>query len=92
MVEVSPSLHPEEGLKSQCIRLGWVLGDIGTDERWCRQVASQTEATVFDVGYRLAPEHKFPTAVEDSWKALKHVRLSHQNSKVEPFLISLSDP
>lgn len=55
---------------------GWTIGDIGSDARWCQKLAVEANAAVFDIGYRLAPEHKFPVAIEDSWKALTYVSLA----------------
>src|SRR5699024_10575855 len=49
---------------------GWVLGDIDTFDELGRTLAAQTAATVLLVEYRKAPEHPFPTAVEDAWTAL----------------------
>lgn len=52
---------------------GWTIGNIGSDAAWCQKLAIEADVAVFDIGYRLAPEHKFPTAIEDSWKALAYV-------------------
>jgi acetyl esterase len=49
---------------------GCVLGDIETHDTWCRTLCHDTKATVFSLDYRLAPEHPFPAAVEDSVAAL----------------------
>src|SRR6476620_9273180 len=49
---------------------GCVLGDIETHDIWCRTLCHDTKATVFSLDYRLAPEHPFPAAVEDSVAAL----------------------
>jgi acetyl esterase len=38
-----------------------------------RQLASRTGCAVVSVGYRLAPEYRYPTAVEDAWSALQWV-------------------
>ncbi|MDO9235461.1 MAG: alpha/beta hydrolase [Aquabacterium sp.] len=49
---------------------GFVIGDLDTCESMCRQVAAQSGAAVVAVDYRLAPEHKYPAGLEDSWAAL----------------------
>jgi len=48
---------------------GWVIGSIELLERPCRAIANATGAVVASVDYRLAPEHKFPAAVEDAYAA-----------------------
>jgi len=44
---------------------GWVIGDIDTHDGTCRILCRSTGAVVVSVDYRLAPEHRFPAAVED---------------------------
>jgi len=44
---------------------GWVIGDIDTHDGTCRTLSRRTGAVVVSVGYRLAPEHRFPAAVDD---------------------------
>lgn len=48
---------------------GWMLGDLTTHHPFCQQLAEQTSCTVISVDYRLAPEHRFPTAHEDCLQA-----------------------
>lgn len=50
---------------------GWVLDDIEGYDTLGRQLAIKSGAAVVLVNYRKAPEHPFPTPVEDSWTALQ---------------------
>ncbi|MEV0598729.1 alpha/beta hydrolase [Streptomyces sp. NPDC050315] len=50
---------------------GWVLGDIDLQyDHLGRQLANTTQSTVVLINYRKAPEHPFPTAIEDSYAGL----------------------
>ncbi len=44
---------------------GWVTGSLDTHDYLCRQLCAETDATVVSVDYRLAPETKFPGAIDD---------------------------
>ncbi|MFJ8260481.1 alpha/beta hydrolase [Rummeliibacillus sp. NPDC094406] len=52
---------------------GWVIGDLDAVDIPCRQVASKSGCVVISVDYRLAPEHKFPAAIEDSYAVVEWV-------------------
>ncbi|MBW0101940.1 alpha/beta hydrolase [Pseudonocardia sp. KRD291] len=49
---------------------GWVIGDLDTHDGVCRSLANRAGAVVAAVGYRLAPEHRFPAAVDDAYAAV----------------------
>lgn len=44
---------------------GWVVGDIETHDVMCRHLAAASGGVVISVDYRLAPENKFPAALDD---------------------------
>jgi acetyl esterase len=48
---------------------GWVVGTLDTYDPLCRALAAATPAVVVSVHYRLAPEHRWPAAVEDAYAA-----------------------
>ncbi|WP_216892807.1 alpha/beta hydrolase [Nocardia alni] len=45
---------------------GYTIGSIGAYRDFCARISEGSGAAVLSVGYRLAPEHRFPAAVEDS--------------------------
>lgn len=49
---------------------GFTVGNLATHDVLCRVLSEQSGAAVISVAYRLAPEHRFPTAVHDAWDAL----------------------
>lgn len=49
---------------------GWVLGDLDIGDSVCRTLANVAGSVVVSVDYRLAPESKFPAAVEDAYAAV----------------------
>jgi len=49
---------------------GYVIGGVDESEHEARRLAARTPAIVVSVGYRLAPEHRFPAAAEDAYDAL----------------------
>jgi acetyl esterase len=45
---------------------GWCIGDLEGFDRVCRSLCNAAGAVVVSIDYRLAPEHRFPAAVEDA--------------------------
>ena len=69
---VKGRLYAPEGLPENSPLLvyyhggGWVLGDVDSHDTVCRYLAVHAEVRVLSVGYRLAPEHPYPAAVDDA--------------------------
>jgi len=49
---------------------GFTIGSLETHDSLCRQLALRSGAAVLSLDYRLAPEHRFPAAVDDCWAAM----------------------
>lgn len=52
---------------------GWTLGNLDTSDAICRTLCDAVPCQVISVGYRLAPEHKFPAAVDDCYSATEYI-------------------
>ncbi len=48
---------------------GWVIGSVDDWDAGCRVLAVKSGCRVVSVEYRLAPEHRFPAAVDDAYDA-----------------------
>ena len=73
----TPTKLRQSGGLSPCLVFfhggGWVIGDLDSHDVVCRKLAHESELIVISVDYRLAPEHKFPAAVDDAIAATKWV-------------------
>ncbi len=49
---------------------GFVMGDLDTEHPWASRIADGSGVVVVSVGYRRAPEHRFPAAFDDAYAAL----------------------
>ena len=63
---------------------GWVIGNIDTHDGLCRMFANEAGVTVISVEYRLAPEHKFPAAIEDAYAAVTWIEANASDIGIDP--------
>ena len=50
---------------------GFTVGSVDTHDILCRELAALSGWAVLSLGYRLAPEHRFPVAADDAWAGLR---------------------
>jgi acetyl esterase len=48
---------------------GFIMGDLDVEHPWAARIAHASKTVVVSVGYRLAPEHRFPAALDDAYAA-----------------------
>lgn len=68
---------------------GWVIGNLDSHDSVCRTLANKAKCVVIAVDYRLAPEHKFPAAVEDAYDALQWVAVHANEFNIDPNRIAV---
>jgi acetyl esterase len=68
---------------------GWVVGDLETHDTLCRRLANGARSAVVSVDYRLAPEHKFPAALEDALLATRWVEDAAGDLAIDPQRIAV---
>ena len=68
---------------------GWATEHVENYERVCSRMAQATGQTVAAVEYRLAPEHRFPTAFDDCYAAAKELYTNHAILNADPKQITV---
>lgn len=63
---------------------GWVFGTIEDYDSFCCALAIRSECRVVSIGYRLAPEYPFPTALRDVERALRWILTDAATLSIDP--------
>jgi acetyl esterase len=69
---------------------GWVQGDLETHHGLCARLARHAEVLVVAIDYRLAPEHKFPAAVDDCLAAYRWLRAHGRDVGGDPARVAVA--
>ena len=67
---------------------GWVTGDLNYSDEICRIIAEEAGCEVVSVGYRLAPEHRFPAAVQDGLAAVRCAAAGGPGGPARPVVLA----
>jgi acetyl esterase len=73
--DIPVRIYTPEGARGTIVYLhggGWVVGNLDSVDAVCRALALEAGARVVSVDYRLAPEHRFPAALDDTLVVLRH--------------------
>ncbi|NQV22614.1 MAG: alpha/beta hydrolase [Rhodospirillales bacterium] len=68
---------------------GWVIGDLDTHDNMSRYYANNADVVVINVGYRLAPEHKFPAGHDDCIAATEWVHANADSLGIDATKIAV---
>jgi acetyl esterase len=63
---------------------GWTIGDLDTHDVPCRELCNRAGCAVIAVDYRLAPEHRFPAAVDDAIAAVRWIAAHAPQLAIDP--------
>ena len=68
---------------------GWVIGNLESHDRMCRQLSNMAGICVVALDYRLAPEHPFPAALHDAVAALKWVAAHADEIRIDTHVLAV---
>ena len=68
---------------------GWVIGDLDTHDVVCRQLANQGNFDIISIDYRMGPEYRFPTAINDSIDSINWITNNSLNLPIDASKIAV---
>lgn len=68
---------------------GFILGSALDDDVWCRKIANSVPCTVVNIDYHLAPENKFPIALEECYDVIRWLYDRSDELSVDPLRIAV---
>ena len=84
--------RPKDALKAAVVYFhggGWVVGSLESADASCRAIANRSRCVVISIDYRLAPETKFPGAVEDAYAAVRWVVDTAADLRIDPARVAV---
>src|SRR5207237_1196575 len=84
--------RPKDPLRTALVYFhggGWVVGSLEGADGTCRALANRSRSVVISIGYRLAPETKFPGPVEDAYAAVRWTADNAADLRIDPTRIAV---
>jgi acetyl esterase len=84
--------RPKDGLRGALVYFhggGWVLGSLESADATCRALTNRSRCVVISIDYRLAPETKFPGAVDDAYAATRWTADNSSDLRIDPARIAV---
>jgi acetyl esterase len=86
--------RPRDALRATLVYFhggGWVVGSLESADASCRILANRSRCVVISIDYRLAPETKFPGAVDDAYAATRWVSSADNAAelRIDPLRIAV---
>ena len=84
--------RPKDALRAALVYFhggGWVVGSLEGADASCRVLANRSRCVVISIDYRLAPETKFPGAVDDAYAATRWVIDNAADLRIDPARVAV---
>ena len=84
--------RPKDALRAALVYFhggGWVVGSLESADASCRALTNRSRCVLISIDYRLAPENKFPAAVDDAYAATKWVADNAAELRIDPARIAV---